>query len=55
MPAYVGGSPSFDERRRVVKYDNIAHNDLRGRQAIKVSITRPFQVWIRRRIGTFIL
>jgi len=30
-------------------------DELRGRQAIKVSITRPFQVWIRRRIGTFIL
>jgi len=28
---------------------------LRGRQAIKVSIPRPFQVRIRRRIGTFIL
>jgi len=31
------------------------HIILRGRQAIKVSIIRPFQVWIRRRIGTFIL
>ncbi len=28
---------------------------VRGRQAIKVSIIRPFQVWMRRRIGTFIL
>jgi len=28
---------------------------LRDRQAIKISITCPFPVWIRRRIGTFIL
>jgi len=33
----------------------VAINYLRGRQAIKVSIPRPFQVRIRRRIGTFIL
>ena len=30
-------------------------DNLRGRQAVKLSITRPFQAWMRRRIGTFIV
>jgi len=46
--------PAQNRRLRML-FDLQEQRPLRDRQAIKISITCPFPVWIRRRIGTFIL
>jgi len=50
-----GGGDSISCPSVTVCYTVMVKHRFRGRQAIKVSIPRPFQVRIRRRIGTFIL